>query len=75
MVAYLAEITFFDSQVGRCRETARETQADENTLVLVLSKQGSSFPFGKWTCYDTGCRVRPSPAGPATSSPARPAMR
>jgi uncharacterized sulfatase len=34
----------------------------ENTLVVVVSEQGSSFPFGKWTCYDTGlqsaCIVR-----------------
>ena len=54
MVAYLAEITFFDSQVGRCLELLEKHKLAENTLVLVLSEQGSSFPFGKWTCYDTG---------------------
>ena len=54
MVAYLAEITFFDSQVGRCLELLEKHKLTDNTLVLVLSEQGSSFPFGKWTCYDTG---------------------
>lgn len=26
----------------------------ENTLIVVVSEQGSSFPFAKWTCYDSG---------------------
>ena len=26
----------------------------DNTLVMVVSEQGSAFPFGKWTCYDHG---------------------
>jgi len=29
-------------------------QLADHTLVIVVSEQGSSFPFGKWTCYDTG---------------------
>ena len=24
------------------------------TLVIVVSEQGNSFPFAKWTCYDVG---------------------
>jgi uncharacterized sulfatase len=26
----------------------------DSTLVIVTSEQGSSFPFAKWTCYDSG---------------------
>lgn len=54
MVKYLAEITYFDGQVGRCVELLDKHGLTENTLLIVTSEQGSSFPFGKWTCYDTG---------------------
>jgi len=34
----------------------------DNTLVIVLTEQGNSFPFAKWTCYNiglaSGCIVR-----------------
>jgi uncharacterized sulfatase len=75
MVAYLAEITYFDGQVGRCLELLEKHGLAENTLVMVLSEQGSSFPFGKWTCYDTGlqsaCIARwPGQIKPATTSDA-----
>jgi len=51
---YLAEITFFDGQVGRCLDLLEKHDLSENTLVIVTTEQGSSLPFGKWTCYDTG---------------------
>lgn len=51
---YLAEITYFDSQVGRCLQLLDKHGVAENTLVMVVSEQGSSFPFAKWTCYDAG---------------------
>jgi len=54
MVKYLAEITYFDWQVGRCLELLEAHGLAQNTLVMVVTEQGSSFPFGKWTCYDTG---------------------
>ncbi len=59
---YLAEITYFDSQVGQLlAELDRSGQRDQ-TVVVVLSEQGNSFPFAKWTCYDvglaSGCLVR-----------------
>ncbi|MCH7549266.1 MAG: class I tRNA ligase family protein, partial [Candidatus Krumholzibacteriota bacterium] len=56
-VDYLAEITYYDGQVGRCLELLDKYKLAENTLVIVTSEQGSSFPFGKWTCYDTGLQV------------------
>lgn len=32
----------------------KESGADENTLVIVLSEQGPQLPFAKWTCYRYG---------------------
>ncbi|QDU91187.1 Choline-sulfatase [Pirellulimonas nuda] len=62
MTRYLAEVTYFDSQVGQLLDTLEAHGLAENTLVMVVSEQGSSLPFGKWTCYDTGlqsaCIVR-----------------
>jgi uncharacterized sulfatase len=62
MSKYLAEITYYDWQVGECLKLLDKHAVAENTLVVVVSEQGSSFPFGKWTCYDTGlqsaCLVR-----------------
>jgi uncharacterized sulfatase len=51
---YLAEITYFDGQVGRIVGMLDRNGFRQNTLVLVLSEQGNSFPFAKWTCYDAG---------------------
>lgn len=59
---YLAEITYFDSQVGELVALLDQSGQRDNTLVIVLSEQGNSFPFAKWTCYDaglaSGCIVR-----------------
>ena len=54
MTRYLAEITYYDGQVGESLALLDKHKAADNTLVIVVSEQGSSFPFGKWTCYDTG---------------------
>ena len=54
MVNYLAEITYYDGQVGQLLKLLDKHKLADNTLVIVVSEQGSSFPFGKWTCYDTG---------------------
>ncbi len=54
MVRYLAEITYYDQQVGQALSLLDKHALADNTLVIVVSEQGSSFPFGKWTCYDTG---------------------
>ena len=54
MVNYLAEITYYDGQVGRCLDLLEKHGLDDNTLVMVVSEQGSSMPFAKWTCYDSG---------------------
>ena len=54
MTRYLAEITYYDWQVGQALALLQKHALADNTLVIVVSEQGSSFPFGKWTCYDTG---------------------
>ena len=51
---YLAEISFFDAQCGALLQLLEKHKLRENTLVLVLSEQGSGFPFAKWTCYELG---------------------
>ena len=54
LAKYYAEITYMDDQVGQVLQHLKELKAEENTLLLWLSEQGSQFPFCKWTCYDTG---------------------
>ena len=51
---YLAEITYYDTQVGELLALLDKYKLKDNTLVIVLSEQGNSFPFAKWTCYDDG---------------------
>lgn len=62
MSRYLAEITYFDSQVGEAMQLLDQHNLTDNTLLIVVSEQGSSMPFAKWTCYDSGlqsgCIVR-----------------
>jgi uncharacterized sulfatase len=50
----LAEITYMDGQVGEILATLKAASAEQNTLVLFTSEQGSQFPGNKWTCWDTG---------------------
>ncbi|MHC4354254.1 MAG: sulfatase family protein, partial [Planctomycetota bacterium] len=54
MTRYLAEITYYDWQVGEVLGLLDKHGLENNTLVIVVSEQGSSFPFAKWTCYDSG---------------------
>jgi uncharacterized sulfatase len=51
---YLAEIEYFDQQVGQILQLLDESGQKDQTVVMVLSEQGSLFPFEKWTCYDAG---------------------
>ncbi len=54
MSRYLAEITYFDSQVGQAIDLLEKHDLADNTLLVVVSEQGSSMPFAKWTLYDNG---------------------
>jgi len=51
---YLAEITFFDGQLGRALALLERHGFAESTMVVVLTEQGNSLPFAKWTCYEAG---------------------
>jgi len=51
---YLAEVTYFDRQVGQALELLTRHNLERSTMVVVLTEQGNSFPFAKWTCYDAG---------------------
>ncbi len=58
LAAYFAEITQLDLQVGACLTAVENSGQRDNTLVLFLSEQGSSFPYGgKWSLYDNGIRT------------------
>ncbi len=72
---YLAEITYYDQQVGQILKLLDQYQLRESTLVMVVSEQGNSFPFAKWTCYGNGLQsaliVRwPGVVAPGSSSTA-----
>ena len=49
---YLAEITYFDAQCAALLKLLDKHDLAKNTLVMVVSEQGSGFPFAKWTCYE-----------------------
>ena len=58
LAKYYGEISKLDEQVGNLMQLLEESQQAANTLVMFVSEQGSSFPYGgKWSVYDTGIRV------------------
>ena len=54
---YLAEITYYDGQVGRILDLLEKHEIADNTMVVVTSEQGNSMPFAKWTLYDAGLQT------------------
>lgn len=56
MARYFAEITYFDSLVGVCLDMVERNGLKENTIIMLATEQGNSFPFSKWTLYDQGLR-------------------
>jgi len=67
---YLAEITYFDWQVGELLKLLDKHGIADNTLVIVLSEQGNAFPFAKWTCYERGLQSGMIARWPGTIAPA-----
>jgi uncharacterized sulfatase len=58
LAAYFSEITMLDTQVGNLMKLLTEAGQATNTVVLFVSEQGCSLPYGgKWSLYDTGVRV------------------
>jgi N-sulfoglucosamine sulfohydrolase len=58
LAKYFDEITKFDEQVGNLLKLVDESGQRDNTVVVFLSEQGCSLPYGgKWSLYDTGIRA------------------
>ncbi|MCF8381536.1 MAG: sulfatase [Bacteroidales bacterium] len=57
LVDYYAEISYADSLVGYCMDMVDGYGNSDNTLFMFTSEQGSSLPFGKWTCYNVGLKT------------------
>lgn len=51
---YLAEVTYFDGQVGQALDLVSKYGLSDDTLFIATTEQGSSLPFAKWTLYDAG---------------------
>ncbi len=64
LAAYYSEVTQLDIQVGNLLKLLDETGEAANTVVLFISEQGCSLPYGgKWSLYDTASVAQPSCAG------------
>ncbi|MEO5913807.1 MAG: sulfatase [Luteolibacter sp.] len=76
LAKYYGEIGKLDSQVGALLDLLEQTSQTKNMLVLFVSEQGSSFPYGgKWSVYDNGIRASalvrwPGKVAPGSTSPA-----
>lgn len=58
LAAYYAEISRLDEQVGELLKIVAATGQEDNTIVIFISEQGNSLPFGgKSTLYDNGIRA------------------
>jgi len=53
---YLAEVRRLDNQVGDIMQLLKDTNQDENTIVIFLGEQGPQFAGGKWTLFDNGVK-------------------
>lgn len=58
LAGYYAEINQLDWQVGQLMAVLDDAGEADDTIVIFVSEQGSSFPYGgKWSVYDTGIRT------------------
>jgi N-sulfoglucosamine sulfohydrolase len=58
LAGYYAEIQQLDWQVGQLMALLDDAGQANETLVIFVSEQGSSFPYGgKWSVYDNGIRA------------------
>lgn len=58
LAKYFDEISKFDEQVGNLMKLLEDCGQSNNTVVVFLSEQGCSMPYGgKWSLYDTGVRT------------------
>lgn len=54
---YCVEIEWFDKHLGRILDELEQTGELDNTLVIVTSDNGMSFPRAKANCYEDGIHV------------------
>jgi len=55
LAKYYGEISKLDEQVGALMQLLDKSNQASSTLVMFVSEQGSSMPYGgKWSVYDTG---------------------
>lgn len=54
---YLAEVSDLDREVGLLEAEIEKLGIKDDTIFIFTSEQGSSFPFGKWTNYDSGLQT------------------
>ena len=54
---HAAEVEQFDQQVGDTRALIQELKLEKNTILIVLSEQGTAMPRGKWSPYEHGSRA------------------
>lgn len=70
LAAYYAEINKLDWQVGELLSMLEANRQADNTLVVFVSEQGSSFPYGgKWSVYDNGIRAAALARWPGSIAP------
>ena len=51
---YLAEVAYFDRQVGEVIKVLEDTGLSDNTIVILSTEQGWQFSGAKWTNWDIG---------------------
>lgn len=49
---YLYELEYFDQQVGKAIQILKEKNLLENTIIMITSDNGISFPRSKGQCYE-----------------------
>ncbi len=54
LARYYAEVAVLDTEVGRVMSILDRHGLADNTILIFMSEQGSSVPFGKWTLYEAG---------------------
>lgn len=56
-VNYLAEINYLDQQVEEALDLLDKYGIADNTIFIFTSEQGNSFPFAKYTNYNSGLQT------------------
>ena len=70
LAAHYGEISKLNEQVGRLMKLLDDAKQRDNTLVMFLSEQGNSLPYGgKWLMYDNGIRVATAVRWPGKVEP------